>query len=209
MKPATYITPNIAMTPNLAARISGRIVRDMKGLFGIESYLRSEDRRVLEQIIFSYFLRANQYQQVLFVGCQWYTRGYNKRFEGEKNYWTIDIDPKTARYGAKQHIVDGIQNMRKHFQADTLDLILCNGVFGWGLDARGEVELGFQACFDCLREGGVLVIGWDDIDERRPFRLEECGSLGQLKPFPFPPLATARYVTDTPFRHTFDFHVKQ
>jgi SAM-dependent methyltransferase len=195
--------------PNLLARLSGRIVRDMKGLFGIESYLRNEDRRVLEEIIFPFFLRAKQYQQILFVGCHWYTRGYNNRFEEKRNFWTIDIDSKRTRYGAKQHIVDDIQNMRKHFQVGTLDLILCNGVFGWGLDAKGDVEQGFQACFDCLREGGVLVIGWDDIDERRPFRLEECCSLGQFKPFPFPPLATARYVTDTPYRHTFDFYVKQ
>jgi SAM-dependent methyltransferase len=199
----------IMPVPNLLARLSGRIVRDMKGLFGIESYLRNEDRRVLEVIIFPFFLRAKQYQQILFVGCHWYTRGYNNRFEEKRNFWTIDIDSKRTRYGAKQHIVDDIQNMRKHFQVGTLDLILCNGVFGWGLDAKGDVEQGFQACFDCLREGGVLVIGWDDIDERRPFRLEECSSLGQFKPFPFPPLATARYVTDTPYRHTFDFYVKQ
>jgi len=209
VKQTTYVAPNMAMATNLATLISGRILREIKGLFGIESYLRNEDRRVLEQIIFPYILSEKQYQQILFVGCQWYTRGYNKRFEEEKNYWTIDIDPKRTRYGAKQHIVDGMQNMRKHIPAATLDLILCNGVFGWGLDAKGEVERGFQACFDCLRKGGVLVIGWDDIDEQRPFRLDECRSLEQFKPFPFPPLATARYVTDTPYHHIFDFYVKQ
>jgi hypothetical protein len=103
----------------------------------IESYLRTEDRRVLEQIIYPYLLSAKQYQQILFVGCQWYTRAYNKRFEGKKDYWTIDIDQQRTRHGAKQHIVDGMQNMRKYFQADTLDLILYSGVFVWGLDAKG------------------------------------------------------------------------
>jgi SAM-dependent methyltransferase len=208
VKQATYITPKFR-TPNLTERIFGRTLRDMKRLFGVESYLRTEDRRVLEQIIFPYFLRAKQYKQILFVGCQWYTRSYNKRFEEEeKNYWTIDIAKKRRRYGAKQHIVDGMQNMREHFPADTLDLILCNGVFGWGLDAKEDVEQAIQASFDCLREGGILVIGYDDIDERRPFRLAACSSLRQFEPFLFPPLATASYLTDTPYCHTFDFYAK-
>jgi hypothetical protein len=74
--------------PNLLARIFFRIVRDIKSVFGVESYLKNEDRRVLEQIIFPYFLREDTYKDVLFVGCHWYTRGYNKRFEKKKkNCW--------------------------------------------------------------------------------------------------------------------------
>ena len=193
--------------PNLPARIFFRIARDIKGMFGVESYLRNEDRRVLEQIIFPYFLRGDAYRDVLFVGCHWYTRGYNKRFE-KKNYWTIEIDPSRGKYGAKQHIVDGLQNLSMHFKPGALDLILCNGVFGWGLDARADVEKAFEAGSDCLRDGGVLVIGWDDIEERRPFHLAECQSLRALRPFVFPPLGTAEYMTDTPYRHTYTFYIK-
>jgi len=87
-------------------------------------------------------------------------------------------------------------------------LILCNGVFGWGLDEKCDVEQAFQACFECLRGGGVLVIGWDDIEERRPFPLEQCVSLRQFEPFVFPAFGVARYVTQTPYRHTFDFYRK-
>ncbi len=203
------MTQAVRMQPSFGARIVGRLVRDVKSVFGVESYLRNEDRHVLEQVIFPYFLCRKQYQNVLFVGCHWYTKGYNGYFEGRKNYWTIDIDPRKIKYGARQHVVDGMQNLTRHFHAGTLDLILCNGVFGWGLDAREDVENGFQASFDCLREDGALVVGWDDVDERRPFPLEECISLRRFAPMHFAPLATARYVTDTSYRHTFDFYEKK
>jgi SAM-dependent methyltransferase len=196
--------------PNLLARIFFRIVRDIKSKFGVESYLKNEDRRVLEQIIFPYFLHEDSYEEILFVGCHWYTKGYNERFETKKkSYWTIEIDPSRAKYGAKQHIVDGLQYLSKHFKPGALDLILCNGVFGWGLAKKTDVEQAFRACCDCLREGGVLVVGWDDIEERRPFLLEECQSLRALKPFFFPPLGAAEYLTDTPYRHTYTFCIKQ
>src|SRR6516165_8978951 len=126
--------------PNLASRFFFRLIREIKSLFGVESYLRNEDRRVLEQVIFPSFLEADRYGDILFVGCHWYTQGYNKRFEErKKNYWTIEIRPAMRKYGAKQHIVDAMQNIGKHFKPDSLDLILCNGVFGWGLDARPDV----------------------------------------------------------------------
>jgi hypothetical protein len=184
------------------------MVRDLKRVFGVESYLRTEDRRVLEEVIFPYFLKEEKYRDILFVGCHWYTRGYNERFEERKNYWTIDVNRSRKKYGAKQHIVDGVQNIGKHFPPASLDLVLCNGVFGWGLDTRPEVEQALGACHDCLRAGGVLVIGWDDIEERRPFAVEECDSLRRFRRFPFPPLGTDRYVTDTAYRHTYNFYAK-
>jgi hypothetical protein len=197
------------MQPGLGTRIVGRLVRDVKSIFGLDSYLRNADRYVLEQIIFPYFLCREQYRHILFVGCHWYTKGYNGYFEGTKNYLTIDVDPSKAKYGARRHIVDGMQNLTRHFHAGAIDLILCNGVFGWGLDAKEDVEKGFQGSFDCLRGGGVLVVGWDDIDERRPFYIEECVSLSKFTPMHFVPLGTTRFVTDTPYRHTFDFYVKE
>jgi hypothetical protein len=46
------------MTGNQNAQAAySRIIRDIKrSIFGTESYLNTEDRRVLEQVIFPYFL---------------------------------------------------------------------------------------------------------------------------------------------------------
>jgi SAM-dependent methyltransferase len=183
-------------------------IRRAKRLFGIPSYLRTEDRRVLEQVIHPYFLSAEQYRNVLSVGCQWFTQGYNRPFEAVKSFATIDFLPGVAGFGAKRHIVDSLQNIGTHYKPGALDLILCNGIFGWGLNERADVEQAFAACLTALRPGGVLVVGWNDVPERRPFPIEECKSLAQFMPFVFPPLGVSRYPTDTPYRHIFDFHLK-
>jgi SAM-dependent methyltransferase len=191
----------------LASRLAGRVLREIRTMFGLSSFLRNEDRRVLEQIIFPHFLNDRKYRDVLFVGCDWYTAGYNAWFE-EKNYWTIESDPKLRKFGAKQHIVDSLQNLPRHFPAGTLDLIVCNGVFGWGLDAATDVEKAVAACYDALREGGILLVGIDGVEERRPYALETSDALRAFAPYTFPPLDTADYLTDTPYRHRFLFFRK-
>jgi hypothetical protein len=200
---------HITRTPKkpLPARALRRIVRPVKALFGVDSYLANEDRRILEQIILPYVAHSEMYQNILFVGCDWYTNGYKRHFE-HKNYRTIDPDPSKAKYGAKNHIVDRLENLDRHFRRETFDLIVCNGVIGYGLNAKADAELAFQACGDCLRCGGALVIGWADIDERRPFPPRECRSLRALQPYVFPPLGVSEYLTDTVYRHTFLFYVK-
>jgi SAM-dependent methyltransferase len=182
--------------------------RDIKRVFGIESFLDTEDRRVLEEVIFPYFLDDQSFRLILFVGCDWYTRGYNKFFEAQKRYVTIDIDPARRKYGAKQHIVDELQRLDRYFQHGSLDLIICNGVFGWGLNERIDVERAFQACFESLREGGVLILGWDNMEELYPFLPDDSESLALFKPLYFSPLKTNVYETATPYRHTYNFYAK-
>lgn len=189
-------------------RFVGHAIREIKHVFGIESFLPDEDRRVLEQTIFPYFLNDSSYRTILFVGCDWFTRGYNKRFQRDKRYVTIDIDSTKRKFGAKEHIVDNVKNLARHFETSSLDLIFINGVLGWGLDARSEVEQSFRACFEALRQNGILVIGWDDIAPRRPLSLDDCESLRRFKPFLFPPLQTTAHLTDTQLRHTFNFYEK-
>jgi SAM-dependent methyltransferase len=184
------------------------IVRDIKHLFGFESFLNTEDRRVLEQIIFPHFLNDQSFRSILFVGCDWYTRGYNKIFEAQKNYITLDPDLGKRKYGGKQHIPDKLQKLDRYFDSGSLDLILCNGVFGWGLNKRTDIDQAFRACFDLLRGNGVLVLGWNDIEELCPFPLHHSKSLALFKPLYFPPLKTDVYVTDTAYRHTYNFYVK-
>jgi hypothetical protein len=173
-----------------------------------QSFFHTEDRRLLERVIFPFFIQNPSYKSILFVGCAWYTQRYNRSFEAEKRFITIDPDPDKRNYGAKEHIVDKLENLARHFRPGALDLIICNGVFGWGLNAKADVEQAFDACFGSLREGGMLLLGWNDIEERRPFGLCDCKSLQRFVPVDFPPLQTAVYVTSTPYRHTYNFYEK-
>lgn len=188
----------------LMPRVAGRALREVRSMLGLPSFLRNEDRHVLEQIIFPHFLQDLECRDILFVGCDWYTQGYNAWFE-QKNYWTIEIDPAMRRFGAKQHIVGGLQNISDHFFPGSLDLIVCNGVFGWGLDAAMDVEKAIRGCHEALRDGGVLIVGVDGVEERRPYALETSEALRAFEPYVFAPLQTANYLTDTPYRHRFLF----
>jgi SAM-dependent methyltransferase len=182
-------------------------VRFILTSLGIELHKNSEDRLVLEEIIFPALNSLNELNRILFVGCQWYTKIYNKIFK-EKDYYTMDINPKTKKYGAKKHIIDSLENVCKYFDEGKLDLIICNGVWGWGLNDRSQTEIAFQACYKCLRKGGIFLLGWDDIPEYRPFPLDICESLKLFKPFVFKPLSTSQYLTSTTYRHTYNFFTK-
>lgn len=173
---------------------------------GVDFYIRSDDRRVLETVILPYFATGPEWRKVLFVGCEWYTRGYRKLFT-HQDYWTLEIDPSKARFGSRKHLVDGFENVRAHFAPGVLDLIVCNGVFGWGLNERADVEQAFGGAYDCLREGGILIVGWNDLLEHLPFPLVECAALQRFVPWVFPPLRSAEFLTESS-RHTYAFYRK-
>lgn len=188
-------------------RTTGHRLKRLLLFCGIDFYVHTDDRRVLQAIIFPYFVQHDDFARILFVGCQWYTRGYNKVFKN-KTYWTLEIDPSQRKYGAKRHITDSLKNVGRHFRQGELDLIICTGVFGWGLDAKPDVETAFQGCFESLRDGGIFVLGWNDVPEHRPFPIEECQTLKLFAPYVFPPLSTSQYLTDTANRHIYNFYVK-
>jgi SAM-dependent methyltransferase len=101
-------------------------------------------------------------------------------------------------------------DLADHLPENYLDLIICNGVFGWGLNDKEEVEKAFLGCHQCLRQGGVLVIGWNDTPEKKPFPLENCESLSKFSPYVFPPLSTSQYqnfAEDTD-KHVYNFYIK-
>ena len=184
-------------------------------LFRQEIPLVTNDRRILEQKIIPYFLEKEEFTKVLFVGCGSYTKHYEKWFKHKQEYWTIDINPFKKIFGAKKHIVDSSSNLNLYFKENYLDLIICNGVFGHGLDEREDVDKAYGACYQCLRNGGVLIIGWND--DAEPFPLATSESIKKFKPFIFTPLSNsssqisiAQYMnlTDGSESHVYNFYIK-
>ena len=168
--------------------------------------LDTEDRRVLEQVILRHYAQRSQFKTVLFVGCGPYTAHYGDRFFATANYWTLDADPAVRRHGASQHVVAPLEELDRHFPERFFDLIICNGVYGWGLDTAAQCEAAFFHCFQRLRPNGHLVFGWDDLPERTPVPLEKIRSLQAFERHELSLLATWRYATSTPYRHTYDFY---
>ncbi len=114
------------------------------------------------------------------------------------------------RYGSKQCVIAPLEQLTHHFQPGFFDLIICNGVYGWGLDSAEQCEIAFANCHTCLAPEGHLLIGWDDIPTHRAsVQLPQVASLAQFDKFRFPAFGSWRYVTDTPYRHIYEFYQKR
>jgi SAM-dependent methyltransferase len=178
-----------------------------RNALGLANPMRNADRETLEHVILPVYAGRQDIATVLFVGCEWYTKHYQTLLPG-RTYLTIDPDPWKSRFGSRQHIVAGLEKLGEHVQPGSLDLILCNGVVGWGLDDRDDCEQAFRACFDALRPAGELVIGWNDQPEHRPVDLASLEALRRFAPVTFGPLGTTQYLANAANRHFFNFYVK-
>jgi SAM-dependent methyltransferase len=214
-RPPVPSSPEIAQTRLKAMRGERGVVGDILHWLGVRLgiayngsfYYPSEDRSVLENLIIPYYQLSPEHQRIVFVGTAWYTKGYNRMF-ARKSYTTMDPNPANRPYGAESHIVDVVGNLEQHVAPGSLDVIFLNGVVGWGLNERDDAETAFAACYRCLRKGGHFLIGWNDLAEHRPFRLEEVESLGKFQRLVFPPLDTSEYLIDNEWLHTFSFFSK-
>jgi len=168
----------------------------------------AEDRRVLEQTIFAHYAADPRIETVLFVGCESYTADYERKHFPAHEYWTVDPDESHRRFAGKRHVVARLEDLGQHFTSGSLDLIICNGVYGWGLNRLPDCEAALSQCHLCLVAGGHLLIGWNDVPKWDPAPLAAIENLRRFSEYVFPPLGTARYLTDTTYRHTYNFYRK-
>ena len=166
------------------------------------------DRIVLEHQIFKHYAAHAELQNILFVGCDADTAGYHETYFHDRRFVTVEPNELNRDFGAKEHIVGTLEELGKHIPAGSLDLIICNGVFGWGLDDKDNCEKAFAAAYEALKPGGQMLLGWNDVPRRCPFPLESIASLSKFRKHEFPLFGSWRYLTDTVYRHTFDFYLK-
>jgi SAM-dependent methyltransferase len=131
------------------------------------------DRRYMTQDILAALVKQ-QVQRVLFVGCRAYTARYGGRLaRAGVDYWTTDIDPEAAIWGARgRHIVSDITKIDDVCDPESFDAILLNGVIGDGVDDEDAMNRAVEAIARILKPGGILLIGWNsDKDHPDPMRL--------------------------------------
>lgn len=185
------------------------LLRLSAGIFGFKPRHRAKDRRILDERILPRLAENPRFARVLFVGCDWYTEHVEGLFAAPgRAYATIEIDPGRAGHGARRHIVGALADLGHHFSLGSLDLIVCNGVIGWGLNDPAQIERSMAACATALSPGGVLLLGWDDVPEKLPLSIDRIQALRALRPvvpegFDQPVIETATYT-----RHTFGFWQK-
>lgn len=188
--------------------LCGRVYGVMRNRLGMAAPMLTEDRRVLEQIIFPHYANNSRIHTVLFVGCDSYTAHYGRRYFAGHNYWTLDPDATRRRFAAKQHVTARLQDVGRYFPHAFFDLIVFNGVYGWGLDSVQDCEAALSQCHRCLGDGGHLIIGWNDLPERDPAPLSEVSSLSRFSKYAFPAFGGWQYLTQTVYRHTYRFYQK-
>ena len=56
---------------------------------GVPLRLRSAEREAFERDVLPYFARSPEFRRVLFVGCDWYTKVYERLFRGKEYTTTV------------------------------------------------------------------------------------------------------------------------
>ncbi|MCK5416610.1 class I SAM-dependent methyltransferase [Candidatus Parcubacteria bacterium] len=166
-----------------------------------------EDRSVLEEIIFPNVLAEFDPQKILDIGREDYQYFYNEFFKG-RELWTLDIDPEREEFGSKNHITDNVSNLENHFNKNTFDFILMNGVFGWGLNKKDKVESALEAIYNIMRPEGLFILGWNDVKELTPVPLLDIKALQKFKKYTFKPLKSSDFKC-TNGEHTYSFFIKK
>ncbi len=169
--------------------------------------LATTDRMFLEDVVVPGLLETNEIHRVLDIGVAWYTRSYPRLFKGV-DYWTVDVDPAKQRIaGANHHTLSATQ-LTDAFAPGTFDLVVCNGVFGWGLNDPSDVEKALDQCADVLRAGGWLVVGWNDMEGRRVPGLDELLTK-RFRRQALPAVGADHFIPETGYAHRFDFLTKR
>jgi hypothetical protein len=165
------------------------------------------DRRLLEDEILPPLSAEADTNRVLSVGVAWYTQRYASAFE-TKTFVTLDLDPERAIFGSSKHIVGDLRDLERHVDAsEPFDIILMNGVIGYGLDMRDDVDRALRACAARMRSGATLVIG---INEEKPTNVDptSVAAYALFESRTFGRWPSGRVTVDVPFRertHTFLF----
>ena len=177
----------------------------VRRLVGRPPHRRSADRELLERQILPAFGRDPTITRVLFCGCAPYTSSYGAVFAGAE-YWTVDPHPRHRRFGARHHLVGRLESLQQH-NVPAFDLIICNGVLGWGLSTPPQAEAAFLACYATLTAGGHLLLGWNDVKPRNRVRPEGVAALRQFDHTAYGRFGPRIRVAGS-HRHVFDFYRK-
>ena len=119
------------------------------------------DRVLMAQVFIPAF--ASEGGRILAIGCRGYNRvDYPPLLAAGAEVWTTDCDTRAARWGVQGHhrtgdacVVDQLFNDLR------FDAILCNGVFGHGVDSLDQQTRALAAMARLLHPGGRLLLGWN------------------------------------------------
>lgn len=148
---------------------------------------RQSDRAYLQKVILPALVRVAP-QRVLSVGVRGYTRTVEKAFDAARTaFWTVDIDPAAAVHGAPgRHVTVDVRRLGTAFPPAYFDVVLLNGVFGWGVDEPEQMNQALHAVASVLVDEGMLLVGWNTDRAPDPDTLPGIVEFARAAPFGLP-----------------------
>ncbi len=170
-------------------------------------YKTSVVRNYFEYQILPFFSSENRFKRILIVGIAAFTQHYPLLFKQKEFVRTIDIDPNVAKFSSPQiHIVDSIANIEQHIDQESLDLVLMNGVYGWGLTSEDVLRKSLSSIHMLMNEEGVLVFGWNEVDPYDPLKIRSGNYFDMFQPYLFKGKSEIKFpVSKNPKQHVFSF----
>lgn len=147
------IRPTLSAVPALETQW----IRILDGIVSLQP-----DRAYLRKSILP-ALAQSRPARLLFIGVRGYTRSYADAFrKAGTEFWTSDIDPAAAQYGAPgRHVTADVRCLDQAFSPGFFEAIVMNGVFGWGVDDPQDMHRALVAVDRVLAPAGVLLLGWN------------------------------------------------
>lgn len=167
---------------------------------------RSPDREVLRASIFPAITKLIAFKRspsVLWIGCARYTKDYYRVLESRgAQCWTMDIDPKVRRWGRHgRHLTGDLGSVTKLFPKRQFDIILCNGIFGFGIDSWEAQIKAVAAMAAITSSDGWMLLGWNT--NKVPDPLETGTLTPWFEPADLPGFGTRMFVDGC--THVYDF----
>lgn len=147
--------------------------------------------------------------QCLFVGMHEYTWHYPRLLK--MDFHSLDMDPEQAVYGpAGRHTIGSATNMSAFYPEASFDVVVANGLIGWGLNERADFERLMEQCHRVLKPGGLLILGYNDTPEHSPFEVDIAwrNLFAPMTPA-IPGVTQARHAMNDSYAHVFIFGEKR
>ena len=171
-------------------------------------YKSSNVRNYFEKQILPYFHASSHFEKILIVGIANYTQHYTKYFKNKKLIRTIDLDKSQLKFAKKKiHIHDSVENVKKYFDDESLDLVLMNGVYGWGLNDKNGLVNSLIGINNILKKDGWLVFGYNQVKKRDPLLVENSDYFSGFNQMEFRGKHRI-FLKNNPQKHVFKFYNK-
>ncbi|MFG0233424.1 class I SAM-dependent methyltransferase [Achromobacter sp. 413638] len=180
---------------------------------GITFKLEAPNRSFLEREIFDHLNQlataSPGRKACLFIGMHYYTWHYPRMLK--MDFHSLDLDPAQAIYGPPgRHTIGSATDMSGFYGDESFDVVVANGVIGWGLNEQAGFEQMMAQCHRVLKPGGLLILGYNDTPERAPYPVD-IGHAGLFAPVvpAIPGVRHARHPMHDGYAHVFLFGEKR